>query len=297
MRARVAGIISAFALTVATLLCGPTNSIAEDLAGIPLNRKVPVKLGDDLGFGKKYRLSMARNFQNWGAQRVSNADGFPVRLGEHSIRFETREGFCGSDEGWSDCKKGRSRHELSGAVHDFDPWNKDRWYALSLYIPKGFGTPRNIKTSIFQFWAGGKDSWMFKYERYRGFFIQRKLDHHERVIVSDNATLDRWNDYVLRIRHSMKGDGLLTVWVNGNLVYDHKGRTAAGNNPKRRPYFKFGIYNTAMGSAGAPIDGGGYRNGEGLPDLVLFFDEVRYAKTCDGLKLADLGYDCARLVQ
>jgi hypothetical protein len=293
----LAGVLWALALSTATLLCGQPLSFAEELAGVPLNRKVPVALGDDLGFGKKYRLSMARNFQDWGAQSVAKSDGHPVRLGGQSIRFETREGFCGSDEGWSDCKNGRSRHELSGAVYDHDPWNADRWYALSLYIPKGFGTPSNIKTSIFQFWAGGKDSWMFKYERYRGFLVQRKLDHNEKVIVWDNATLDRWNDYVLRVRHSLKGDGLLTVWANGELVYDYKGRTAAGDNPKRKPYFKFGIYNTAMGPNGAPIDGGGYGNGKGLPDLVLYFDEVRYAKSCEGLNLADLGYDCAGLSQ
>lgn len=286
------------ALAVSTTsLHGPSISSAKDLAGVPLNRKVPVLLGDDLGFGKKYRLSMARNFQDWGAQRVSKSDGFPVRLGEQSIRFETREGFCGTDEGWSDCRKGRSRHELSTAEYGFDPWKTERWYALSLHIPKGFETPRNIKTSIFQFWAGGLDSWMFKYEKYRGFFIQRKLDHVETSIFPDSATIDRWNDYVIRIRHSMGKDGVLTVWANGRKVYDYEGRTAAGNNSKRRPYFKFGIYNTAMGPDGAPIDGGGYANGKGLPDLVLYFDEVRHAKSCEGLKLADLGYDCGELVR
>ena len=297
MRIGSAWLLNALSVSAVSLLCTQSHLLAQDVSGAPLNRKVPVVLGDDLGYGKKYRLSMARNFQDWGAQRVSRADGFPVRLGEQSIRFETREGFCGTDDGWSDCKKGRSRHELSTAGYANDPWNADRWYALSLYIPKGFGTPSNIKTSIFQFWAGGLDSWMFKYERYRGFYMQRKLDHHEKVIVSANASLDRWNDYVLRVRHSLKGDGLMTVWANGKLVYDYKGRTAAGDNPKRKPYFKFGIYNTAMGPDGAPIDGGGYRNGEGLPDLVLFFDEVRYAESCEGLGLADLGYDCAGLVQ
>ena len=279
------------------LLFAQSQSLSEELAGTPLNRNVPVVLGDDLGFGKKYRLSMARNFQNWGAQRVAKSDGFPVRLGEQSIRFETREGFCGRDEGWNDCRKGRSRHELSAAGYSDDLWNTDLWYALSLYIPDGFRTQSNIKTSVFQFWAGGLDSWMFKYEHFRGFFVQRKIDHRERVILSESATLDRWNDLVVRIRHSLKEDGLMTVWANGKLVYEYQGRTAAGDNPKRKPYFKFGIYNTAMGSDGRPIDGGGYGDGKDLPDLVLYFDEVRYAKSCDGLKLAELGYDCADLVQ
>ncbi|WP_419912444.1 hypothetical protein [Hoeflea sp.] len=102
----------------------------ETTAGAPLNSNVPVVLSEDLGFGKKYRLSLKDNFQDWGVQKVSRADGHPVRLGDYSLRFETREGVCGWEgKVWNDCRKGRHRHELSTAVHGFDQWNREYWYA------------------------------------------------------------------------------------------------------------------------------------------------------------------------
>ena len=57
-----------------------------------------------------------KDYKDYGMQIVSKAEGFPVRHGEKSIRFEVRAGDCGKDEtgGWSDCKNDRERHELSG---------------------------------------------------------------------------------------------------------------------------------------------------------------------------------------
>jgi len=292
----IAVFLSGFLLLV--FFSKPIAYSKEKLVGTPLNKKVPVKLGKDLGFGKKYNLSLQNNFQDWGVQKVSGADGFPVRLGQYSIRFETREGFCGrAGRVWNDCKNGRSRHELSTAVYSADPWNRERWFALSLFLPKDYKVTRKIGTSIFQFLAGGKPNWTFKYQTGTGFFVQREFQYFRTVLMPSAKSLAQWHDIVVRIKHSMKDNGLLTAWINGEKAFDYAGVTAKKVSIKKRPYFKFGIYNTALGANGAPINGGGFANGKGLPDHVLFFDEVRAAKSCQALKLGDLGYDCGNLVK
>lgn len=293
LRDRGVALLIITAITGIPALAGTT----DNLVGIPLNKKIPVVLGDDLGFGKKYRPSMPDNFQPWGAQKVARKDGFPVRLGDYSIQFETREGVCGWDgKYWSDCKKGRNRHELSSEIYGWDPWNNDRWYALSLYVPEDFRVAKSMGTSIFQFWSGGKDSWHFKYRDDRGLYMRFEQHEMDKTFFAPTEAKGRWHDYILHVRHSMKDDGTMQVWADGKLAYDYKGRTALGDRRSKKPYFKFGIYNTAMGADGAPIDGGGFGNGKGMPDLVLYFDEIRTGATCTSLKLADLGYDCAGLI-
>lgn len=270
----------------------------EGFAGVPMNQKVPIVLGEDLGFGKKYRLSLTRNFQDWGVQKVSRDDGHPVRLGKYSLRFETREGVCGWEpKAWNDCRKGRSRHELSTAVHGFDAWNREYWYALSVYIPQEYRVPGKVGNSMFQFLAGGKPSWMFKFDDFEGFFIQREFDFQRVRVAGSYDARKKWNDILIRITHSTKASGRFTVWRNGKQVYDHNGQTTQKVASRHKPYFKFGIYNTAFGKNGAPIDGKGYRDGKGLPNLVLYYDEIRSATSCEGLKLENLGYNCSELLK
>ena len=45
-------------------------------------------------------------------QLVDSKDGHPVRSGNKSWRFEVREGDCGGDKNYSDCKSNRQRTEL-----------------------------------------------------------------------------------------------------------------------------------------------------------------------------------------
>ncbi len=269
------------------------TAIAQDLVGTTLNRSQKFELGADLGLGHTYHPSLNNNFQDWGAQTVSESDGFPVRLGEQSIRFETREGVCGWDgEFWSDCENGRNRHELTSSS-DAEPSDTDLWYSLSVFIPEEFDSPRNIGTTIFQFWSGGLDSWSFKYDTGVGFYLRHQLRNDVKVLVADGSAKGRWIDLTWRIRHSLRDTGSMTVWVDGGVAYDYAGRTNHGDDPDAPNYFKFGIYNTALGADGAPVDGASNGNGEGLPNLHLFFDEVRYARSCAELGLEDLGYDCS----
>ena len=53
--------------------------------------------------------------QKYSLQLVNSKDGHPVRSGDKSWRFEVREGDCGGDKKYSDCKSNRQRTELQTA--------------------------------------------------------------------------------------------------------------------------------------------------------------------------------------
>jgi hypothetical protein len=91
-------------------------------------------LPKDVGSGNSYTKSLESGFKKHGVKIVKKEDGFPVRAGEKSIRFEVRFGDCGKDKPpgkWSDCKKDRQRHELSGKK-----FKGEKWTAFSIYLQK-----------------------------------------------------------------------------------------------------------------------------------------------------------------
>lgn len=275
------------------LCCSISAGAADKSAGIPIRQSAPFALGEDLGFGRQYKRSMRDNFQPWGLTIVRKQNGHPVRLGEFGLRFETRQNFCGWEgDIWNDCRMGRARHEVSTASYGFDEWEREYWYALSLYLPESYRVPRNVGNSLVQFAANRKPNWMLKYSERSGIFLKRDFDYKQIPIVIAPFARGNWHDLVIRITHSMGDAGRFTLWHNGRQAFDQRGPTARKGPVRRRPFFKFGIYNTGFGKNQAPVDDKGFQDGEGLPNLHLYFDEVRVAGSCNGLKLGELGYDC-----
>ncbi|HCD49716.1 MAG TPA: hypothetical protein DEQ75_04995 [Alphaproteobacteria bacterium] len=248
-------------------------------------------LGKDIGFGLRFSHSLQKNFQKWGV--VVSED--IVRLGEKAIKFETRESFCGFDKNnkWNDCKNGRNRHEFSSRYKDGKsvfPLNRDFWHALSIYIP---GEPKfaiPVETGVFQFHGKPNVAWKFHYSDIRGFYLTNYIDPWQgKTFIKPDDFIDKWNDIVIQINHSIKPDGYLKVWINGELKFDYKGITTMH---KGKPYFKFGIYNTAK-----PVGNPEFNDGANFNNIWVYFDEIRFAKSCQKLKLEDLGYDCEKLKQ
>ena len=89
-----------------------------------------------------------KDYKGYGMQIVSKSEGFPVRHGENSIRFEVRMGDCNPDHtqekwGWSDCDNDRERHEIKAGSDKDSMKNGKFWFAWSLYLPKGQGHHRS----------------------------------------------------------------------------------------------------------------------------------------------------------
>ncbi|MHB2168025.1 heparin lyase I family protein [Alsobacter sp. R-9] len=248
-------------------------------------------LGPDLGSGKEYHFSLLYGFQSWGVMRVSKEQGYPVRLGQYGLRFETREGYCGFDQEWNDCKKGRNRHEIAGTK---DAFNVEYWYSFSAYFPKQFGAKDRVGTTFFQIKGAPVDAWRLRFWKDRGIAFEYELNFQRKFLKSVAEISDRWNDFLVQFRHSRTSDGYVRIWLDGKLVHYFSGITADPNG-KSSPYLKIGLYNTVMSASGNPVDGASNGNGQGLPNLVYYVDELRFGRNCADLKLSDLGYDCKKL--
>jgi|14BtaG_2_1085337.scaffolds.fasta_scaffold45081_1 hypothetical protein len=249
------------------------------------------ELGEDFGFGLWFQQSLGRNFQDWGATVTTEK----VRLGKSALKFETREGFCGADKykkGHSDCKSGRNRHEFSSSLQKKKrtvfKLNKEYWHSLSLYIPSEADFDRKIETGLFQFHGKPNVAWKFHFNDIRGLYVTSYTDMYKgKTFQKPEQFLDKWNDVIIQVIHSTDPKGILNVWINGEKVYEFKGITTLR---KGKPYFKFGIYNTAK-----PVGNPEFNNGENFKNIWVYFDEIRFSETCEGLKLNNLGYNCKKL--
>ena len=80
----------------------------------------------------KVQIKNISHKQKYSLQLVNSKDGHPVRSGNKSWRFEVREGDCGEDKKYSDCKSNRQRTELQTV--EYQKRNKEYWYSASIYL-------------------------------------------------------------------------------------------------------------------------------------------------------------------
>ena len=94
--------------------------------------------------------------------------------------------------------------------------------------------------------------------------------------------LGKWHDLIFNVKWTRKHDGYLKQWIDGKLVYHYLGNTSKPGEAKNN--FQFGIYR------------GPTPKTPKVSTQVAYYDEIRLAKkSCEKLKLEDLGYSCADL--
>ena len=233
-----------------------------------------INLPKDVVSGSKFKKSLTgRYYKKYGMQVVDKKDGYPVRMGEKSIRFELRAGDCGKDKdgGWNDCKKDRERHELSGR-HRVS--KGERWYAWSIYLPKDFINVQPSSTMLAQFHQEKKHViWMFK-NKHGGYWIENYVPKYtvsSTQILTREKMLGKWNDILVNVNWSHKDDGFYKVWVNNKLVYDFKGKTKSKGV---KTYFKFGIYRSKVSVYELMYK-------KKIPTQIVYYDEIRAGKKKD----------------
>ena len=191
-------------------------------------------------------------------------------VGEKSIRFELRAGDCGKDRdgGWSDCKKDRERHELSGR---YRVSKGERWYAWSIYLPKDFKNVQPASTMLAQFHQEKKHViWMFK-NKHGGYWIENYVPEYtvsSTQILTREQMAGKWNDILVNVNWSHKDDGFFKVWVNNKLVNDFKGKTKSKGV---KTYFKFGIYRSKVSTYELMYK-------KKIPTQIVYYDEIRAGK-------------------
>ena len=227
----------------------------------------PFSLPKDVGSGNSYTKSLGSGFKKYGVKIVKKEDGFPVRAGKKSVRFEVRFGDCGYDKGkWNDCKKDRQRHELSGKT-----FKGEKWTAFSIYLPKDFKSVDPVKLAMGQFHQkGGAPNLMFQFNKY-GFWADRQRGNmtiEQKIIVPYEDMIGKWNDILIHGNFTIKEDGFFKIWVNNKLKYEYYGQTTWG----KPSYFKFGIYQTYVSRFSNVYK-------KPYPTQVVYFDEIRHGKS------------------
>ncbi len=199
------------------------------------------------------------------------------RTGNSSLRVELRK---------SDGTQGGSkRAELSENNH---PWPNNpnyRYYAFSHYLPEDFKVD-SVQEILFQWHlkatsgitlgASPPLSLMIHKGNWELGIIYDSTDiniYKGKNYVSKNYTLGpwekgKWTDWVIRYEYSYEDDGLIQVWKNQKLIFEHKGKNFyKGSYP---PYFKMGLYKWSWSDSHPKTS-----KQSVLTSRVLYVDNVR----------------------
>ncbi|MGC6605401.1 MAG: Ig-like domain-containing protein [Lentimonas sp.] len=77
------------------------------------------------------------------------------------------------------------------------------------------------------------------------------------------AAPQAWNDIKVYFKKSLGSDGVVKVWLNGNLVFEHYGKNIPADRADNRGYVKFGMYT------------------EIRDERIIYFDGVKFSSTID----------------
>ena len=219
-------------------------------------------------------------------QIVKKEKNYPVRLGKESIRVEVRSG---DSWGW-DAKNDRERVDLIiCCTKPFDT----TWNAWSIYFPQDFEEIFPAKVAMGQFHNDGDNppAFMFQNQSHYsgkeggGYWIEvdESIGGNNIPIklLENNELLGKWNDILVNAKWTHEKDGFFKIWINGKLSYMHKGMTQMKGDLLE---YHLGIYRSYLSRRSGPV-----------PTQIIYYDEIRYAKSCKKLKLKDLGYSCKKI--
>ena len=213
---------------------------------------------------------------------VDKSDNYPVRFGKQSLRFEFRNG-----DGWGwDSRNDRERVELLICCVN----KKTTWTTWSLYLPNDYEIIFPAKTMLAQFHNDADNPPAFAFENQSdrrtneggGYWIE--VDEYvggnnvPKKLLDKSKMHGRWNYILVNAKWTHKKDGFFKIWINGKLVFHHKGMT---QEKGEQIEFHVGVYRSFISRTSKPD-----------ATQIAFYDEIRHAKTCKKLKLKDLGYSC-----
>ena len=183
-----------------------------------------------------------------------------ARHGKRSLRAEAhgmdKNSVCSAKHR---VKEEKTRNEIFYMADDLDlgriPHGREIWLKTSYYVPSNEGTfnswwnkggrqrfiilqmngAGNKSTPEVHFLLGPKGN--VDIEMTHSVTVKEQMiKDHTRVKFASNS----WNDVVIRWKRSWKNDGILQIWINGEMVVDKMGPTAIRDKPFGK--FKTGIY-------------------------------------------------------
>ena len=233
--------------------------------------------GEDLkGFGS-FKKKPYNGAKKWGVNTVKKDDGHPVKSGQTSIRFEVRDGDCGSSgSGWSDCREkngGNERHEIGHQRLETGPWR----YHWSLYFPQDVNFPENIDVFLGQWHedlpgtSSGGDPLFYFFVKNGVFQLQKRhqCGKYRNIVVDQVVNMvERWSDLEIYVNWTAKPDGFFQVNYNSQPFFRYNGPTLRPESTNG-VNFNMGIYRTQVGRGNQPLG----------PTIVYFDDVIREKAT------------------
>lgn len=222
----------------------------------------------DRGSFGQFKRSL--NTTDYGYSIIEDPTGSaPTKMVE---RFEVRPGDCGSDSGWSDCKKDRERSELS-QTNQVKSLGTSKWYGWSIYIPDDYVNIYPTKVALGQFHQkSGPVIWMFQNDK-GGYHLDDQMRYRYYKLIDEKDLRGKWHRIAVHAKWSKGEDGFFKVWVNGEQKVDYIGSTMTVTST----YFKYGVYRSYMTR---------YRGANGVEDVpaqTVLFANVRRSDSREGL--------------
>ncbi|MDC0445252.1 polysaccharide lyase [Candidatus Pelagibacter sp.] len=239
---------------------------------------------------------------NYAYKIVNKDKNFPVRLGKKSVRMELRKGDCHQKRksSYNDCKASppAERHEFGIEYDKLTGIRGNTWHAHSIFLPSDTPVIKAAWITMGQFHNIDYDKPPVNFDLKNKHFelvtrfhcihpskLNKRCNSNDNTkaikkIINTNKLFGQWNDFVVNANWTPSIEkGFFKLWVNGKLVYHYIGRTTV---PEDQITVQFGIYRGAAQSSGDASH-------------VIFYDEIRKAKSCKKLKLKKLGYNCEDL--
>jgi hypothetical protein len=203
-------------------------------------------------------------WEDYGCTIVTADAGYPTRTGNHSLRFEIRDGDCtwwseqSVPNGFDDCENDRARFEL--AERGGTNAGVSMWYGYSVYMDTDIkvGTNNDTITFLGQFKS---DLNYFSGEAFPNGFGYRIQDHTSDIAVQRDVVdgTGVWVDVAIYHEWSPTDDGLIDVYINGVQQQSYEGQNSDGGSNS----FHFGIYNSFVSKCDCV-----------MPTQVVYFDNI-----------------------
>ena len=224
---------------------------------------------------------------------------------EYALRFEVRQGDCGSDDCDRTSKKFIGRSEIGFfnplPNNDTEGHIGEYWYKWSFYIDPESDVP----TGDSFIHIGQFKSHLEHEKRTRSLLTNTTIDEFNetcpeinllfswrntgiqayrqgvtncsgsgiKTIINQKDVKGKWHNFLLNINWTDQSDGKIKLWLNKNLVYKLEGKTISkiirknSNNFKLGPTFRVGVYSQG-------------ENG----DQIMYYEGFRAEKNCKKFK-------------
>ena len=239
---------------------------------------------------------------NYAYKIVNKDKDYPVRLGKKSVRMELRKGDCHQKRkgSYNDCKASppAERHEFSLEWDKSTGINGKTWHTYSIFLPNNTPIINSSWITMGQFHNVDYDKPPVNFDLKNKHFelvtrfhcihpskFEKSCNSNDnpkaiKKIINSEKLFGQWNDFIVNANWTSNvKEGFFKLWVNGQLAYHYIGRTVA---PDDQITVQFGIYRGAAQSSGDA-------------NHVVYYDEIRKAKSCKKLKLGKLGFSCQDL--